>query len=67
MHALEVQEIIRVVKKLASVNTEPQFKVGQPIDEICQVMFERQGVNKVINILEGIANGNIKLTDYPED
>lgn len=59
----DLKDIIEVVKRIVG-DGKRDFKIECDPHTVVQHTFERQGVNKVLDVLEGISNGNIKPKDY---
>lgn len=55
--------LIKLIEKLCKVN-DAEFDISDSPHRILHKTFERQGVKRVIKILEGISNGDIKPKDY---
>lgn len=59
----DMKMLIKLIEKLCKVE-DREFDISDSPHRILHKTFEQQGVKKVIKILEGISNGDIKPKDY---
>lgn len=63
----DLEEIVDLVKRIIRSDDSVTYRVDCEPHVVVQTTFEKQGINKVIQILEGIANGTIKTQDFPRN
>ena len=66
MTQVDIMNLVKALNRLVG-NRDREFPVGTDPHTVIQHTFERQGINKVLNMLEKLGEGQLKLNDYIQD